>query len=64
MLCSPVMLHFYEPSGAEIQLKISITSIVASKKIIFPACQCLRARAPREERLFIPAIQVEEQMTL
>lgn len=64
MLFSSVMLHFNEHSGAEIQLKTPITSVVASKKVIFPACQCPRARAPREEELFIPSTQVEEEMTL
>lgn len=63
MLFSPVMLHFYEPSGAEIQLKTPITSIAVSKNVIFPACQFPRARAPRDEGLFILSTQVEEEIT-
>lgn len=52
MLFSPVMLHFYQLSGAEIQLKTPLTSTVVSKKVIFPACQFPRARAPRDEGLY------------
>lgn len=33
MLFTPIMLHFYEPSGAKIKLKTAITSVVASKKL-------------------------------
>lgn len=64
MLFSPVMLRFHQPSGAEIQLKTPLTSTVVSKKVIFPACQFPRARAPRDEGLFILSTQVEEEMTL
>lgn len=63
MLFSPVVLCLYEPSGAEIQLKIPITSIVASKKVIFPSWRCPNARVLRDEGLFIPSTQVEEEMT-
>lgn len=64
MLFSPVTLHFYQPSGAEIQLKTPLTSTVISKMVIFPAFQFPRARAPRDEGLFVPSTQVEEEMTL
>lgn len=64
MLFSPVMLHFYQPTGAEIQLKTPLTSTVVSKKVISPAFQMLRDRAPRDEGPFILSTRVEEEMTL
>lgn len=56
------MLHFYEPSGAEIQLKTPIIFVVANKKVIFPPYQCPGAKGPRDEGLFIPSTQVQEEI--
>lgn len=64
MICSTVMLHFYEPSVAEIQLKTPIIFAVAGKKVIFPPYQCPGAKGPRNEGLFIPPAQVEEEIIL